>query len=144
MCLIYARHSSESFKYLFIKSVHLHNNTVIIIPLASSVAQLVKNLPAMQETPVQFLGQEDLLRRDRLPTPVFLGFLGGSDSKESACNVGCLGLIPGMGRFPGKGNGYPPPWRREWLPMPVFLSGEFREQRSLAGYSSQGHKEQHD
>ena len=107
MCLIYARHSSESFKYLFIKSVHLHNNTVIIIPLASSVAQLVKNLPAMQETPVQFLGQEDLLRRDRLPTPVFLGFLGGSDSKESACNVGCLGLIPGMGRFPGKGNGYP-------------------------------------
>ena len=39
------------------------------------MAQLVKNLPAMQETPVRFLGQEDLLERDRLPTPVFLGFL---------------------------------------------------------------------
>ena len=38
------------------------------------MGQLVKNLPAMQETPVQFLGQEDLLERDRLPTPVFLGF----------------------------------------------------------------------
>ena len=35
------------------------------------------------------------------------GFLGGSDSKESACNVGDLGLIPGSGRAPGEGNGYP-------------------------------------
>jgi len=28
------------------------------------------------------------------------------------------------------------PWRREWLPIPVFLPGEFYGQRSLAGYSS--------
>ena len=35
------------------------------------------------------------------------GFLGGSDGKESACNVGDLGLIPGLGRSPGEGNGYP-------------------------------------
>ena len=34
------------------------------------------------------------------------GFPGGSDSKESACNVGDPGLIPGLGRFPGEGNGY--------------------------------------
>ena len=38
---------------------------------------------------------------------VHLGFPGGSDSKESACNVGGLGSIPGLGRFPGEGNGYP-------------------------------------
>ena len=31
----------------------------------------------------------------------------GSDSKESACNVGDQGLSPGSGRFPGEGNGYP-------------------------------------
>ena len=37
----------------------------------SLVAQLAKNLPAMQETPVWFLGQEDPLEKDRLPTPVF-------------------------------------------------------------------------
>ena len=37
-------------------------------------------------------------RRDRLPTPVFLGFPGGSDSKESTCNAGDLGSIPGLGR----------------------------------------------
>ena len=33
------------------------------------------------------------------------------------------------------------PWRREWQPTPVFLSGEFRGQRNLASYSSWGHKE---
>ena len=47
------------------------------------------------------------MRRDRLPTPVFLGFAGGSAGKESASNVGDLGLISGLGRPPGEGNGYP-------------------------------------
>jgi len=37
-----------------------------------------------------------------------LGFLGGSDGKESACNVGDSGLIPGSGRSPGEGNGNSP------------------------------------
>ena len=32
---------------------------------------------------------------------------GGSDNKESACNVGYTGLIPGLGRSPGEGNGNP-------------------------------------
>ena len=35
------------------------------------------------------------------------GFSGGSDSKESACSAGDLGSIPGLGRSPGEGNGYP-------------------------------------
>jgi len=47
------------------------------------------------------------LRRDRLPTPVFLGFPGGSAGKESACNVGDLGSIPRLGRSPSEGKGYP-------------------------------------
>ena len=46
-------------------------------------------------------------RRYRLLTPVFLGFPGGSDSKESTCNAGDLGSIPGLGRPPGEGKGYP-------------------------------------
>ena len=74
---------------------------------SSLVAQLVKNLLAMQETPVQFLGQEDTLGSDMIPTPVFLGFPGGSDGKKFTCNAGPLGSIPGLGRFPGEGNGYP-------------------------------------
>jgi len=36
-----------------------------------------------------------------------LGFPGGSVGKELACNVGALGSIPGLGRSPGEGNGYP-------------------------------------
>ena len=36
-----------------------------------------------------------------------LDFPGGSGSKESACNAGDLGSIPGSGRSPGEGNGYP-------------------------------------
>ena len=56
------------------------------------VAQKVKNLPAMQETGVQSLGQED-------------------------------------------------PLEKGWQLTPVFLPGEFHGQRSLAGYSPQGHRE---
>ena len=56
------------------------------------VTQLVKNPPAMQETPVQFLGWEDPWRRNRLSTPIFLGFPSGSAGKESTCNEGDLGL----------------------------------------------------
>ena len=36
-----------------------------------------------------------------------MGFPGGSDGKESARNMGDLGLIPGWGRSPGEGNGNP-------------------------------------
>ena len=53
---------------------------------------MVKNPPAVQETLVRFLGQEDPLEKG-WPTPVFLGFPGGSAGKESACNVGDLGSI---------------------------------------------------
>ena len=42
----------------------------------------------------------------RIPTPVFLGFPGGSADKESACNGGDLGLIPELGRSPGEGKAY--------------------------------------
>ena len=36
-----------------------------------------------------------------------MGFLGDSNGKESACNEGDMGLIPGLGRSPVEGNGYP-------------------------------------
>ena len=68
------------------------------------VPQLVKNPLAMQETPVQFLVGKIPWRRDRLPTPVFLGFPCGSAGKVSTCNVGDLGSNPGLGRSPGEGN----------------------------------------
>ena len=46
-----------------------------------------------------------------------LGFPGGSDSKESTCNLGDLGSISGSGRFLGKGNGYPLQYSCQENPM---------------------------
>ena len=42
-----------------------------------------------------------------VPAILSWGFPGGTDSKESSCNAGDLGSIPGLGRFPGEGNGNP-------------------------------------
>ena len=38
---------------------------------------------------------------------IYMGFPCGSAGKESSCNAGDLGSIPGLGRSPGEGNGYP-------------------------------------
>ena len=61
---------------------------------------------------------------------IHMGFSGGSDGKESA-----------MQETQVQSLGQEVPWRREWLPIPVFLPGEFHGQRSLAGYSPVNHKE---
>ena len=47
---------------------------------------------------------------------IYLGFPGGSVGKESTCNVGDLGSVPGLGRSPEEGNR---------LPTTVFWLGEF-------------------
>ena len=63
-------------------------------------------------------------RRDRLPTPVSLGFPGGSDGKESTCNEGELGSVPGLGRSPGGGHGNHssiPAWKSPWTEKPGGL-----------------------
>ena len=50
----------------------------------------------MQETPVRFLGWEDLLEKGWATHSSILGFPCGSAGKESACNAGDLGSIPGF------------------------------------------------
>ena len=62
----------------------------------------------------------------------YLGFTGGSDLKESACNVGDLGLIPELGTSPQEGNCNP-------LQYPTLENP--CGQRSLAGHSPKGRKE---
>ena len=71
------------------------------------MAQLVKNPPAIQETLLQFLGQEDLLEKGKAAHSSILGLPCGSAGKESACNVSDLDSIPGLGRSPREGAGYP-------------------------------------
>ena len=60
------------------------------------------------------------------------GFPGDSDGKESTCNAGDPGSIPGLGRSPGAGSGYPLQYSCLESSMDI---------RSLAGYSPWGHKE---
>ena len=64
--------------------------------------------------------------------PGRVGFLGGSDSKKSSCKKRRLRFDPWVEKIS---------WRREWLPIPLFLPGEFHGQRSLVGYSPWGRKE---
>ena len=67
-----------------------------------------------------------------LPFHHFLHFPGSSVSKESACNVGDLGLTPGLGRSPGGGHGNP---------LQCSCQENAHGQRRLVGYSPWGRKE---
>ena len=94
---------------------------------ASLITQLVKNPPAIQETLIQFLGWEDHWRRDKLLTPVFLGFPCGSAGKKICLQCRRPGFDPWAVKIP---------WRREKVPTPVFWPGE-----SLGLYRLWGCKE---
>ena len=63
------------------------------------------------------------------------GFPGSNGGKESTCQCRRrkrCGFNPWVQKIP---------WRRKWLPTPVFLPGECHRERSLAGYSPQGREE---
>ena len=68
----------------------------------------------------------------RMLMTYYATFPGVSVGEESACNVGDLGLIPGLGRSPGEGNGYP---------LQCSCLEGAHGQRSLADYSPGGLKE---
>jgi len=73
-----------------------------------------------------------------------LGFPGGSAGKESTCNAGDLGSIPGLGRSPGEGEGYPlqysglenpySPWGHKESDMTEQLSLSEREREKAVYY----------
>ena len=64
-----------------------------------------------------------------------MGFHGGSDGIESACNSGDTGSVPGLGRSPGEGYGYP---------LHYSCLENYYGQRNLSGYSPWGHRVGHD
>ena len=92
----------------------------------------LQNLPwqfnLLQINPPLGWGQKPFLC---VPTALYI-CSGGLDYKEYACNVGDLGLIPGLGRSPGGGHGNP--LQYSCLENP-------HGQRSLVGFSPWGHKE---
>ena len=67
----------------------------------------MNNPPAVRETWVRSLGWEDPLEKGQATHSGILGLPCGSDGTESACSVGDLGSIAGLGRSPGEGKGSP-------------------------------------
>ena len=67
-----------------------------------------KEPPAMPETLIRFLGQEDSLEKGQATHSSILGLPWWlKEAQESACNEGDLGPVPGLGRFLGGMKGYP-------------------------------------
>ena len=66
----------------------------------------------------------------------FLGFSGGSDSKESVCNAGDLGSIPGLGRCPGEGKGHPLQYSGLENSMDCIVHGITKNQTQLSDFTS--------
>ena len=75
---------------------------------------------------------EESLSSDNAPDLLKPSTAPGASGSESACQCRRQGFDPWVGKIP---------WRRKCQPTPVFLPGESRRQRSLAGFSSWGHKE---
>ena len=84
-----------------------NQRTSVFYDSGISVAQLVKNLPAMWEAQVKSLGREDSLEEDMAIHSSILGLPRGLSSKGSACSGGDPGSVPGSGRSPGEGNSNP-------------------------------------
>ena len=106
---------------------------------ASLIAQLVKNPSAVQESPVQFLGREDPLEKGSVYSLVLLSFPCDSASKESTCNVGDLGSIPGLGRSPGEGKCDPLQYSGLENSMDCIVHGVAKSQTRLSDFHSLSH-----
>ena len=99
--------------------------------MATHSSTLAWKIPWTQSTESQRVGHNQVASLS-LFKRALRGFPGGSDGKVSVYNAGDLGLIPGLGRSPGEGNG---------KPTLVLLPGRSHGQRSLVGYSPWGRKE---
>ena len=114
MCLVHYPFSSTHFFLLsVVYSLHWSFPTIVIRPYVQYLSSGVKVtkwptdllclyhpascLSKTKQNPNKYISLPSLL----------MGFPGGSDSKESVCNAGNPGSIPGSQRPPGEGNGYP-------------------------------------
>ena len=96
-------------------------------PASHKVIKKKKKIGYSQWVPELYLGKGFKLGVGKTPK----GFPGGSASKEFACSAGDANSIPGSGRSPGEGNGYP---------LQYSCLENSHGQRSLAGYNSWGCK----
>ena len=93
---------------------------------------MVKNPPAIQETPVRFLGWEDPLEMVQATHSSILGLPFGSVGEESTCSAGDLGSSPEFGRSPGEGKGYPLHYSGLENSMDCIVTGVAKSQTQLS------------
>ena len=108
--------------------------------MASLVAQLLKNLPAMQETWFDCWIGKIHWRWDRLPTLVFFGFSYGSAGKESAHNIGDPSSIPALGRSPGEGKGYSLQYSGLENSMDCIVCGAIKSRTRISEFHFNDHR----
>ena len=89
----------------------------------------------MQETPFRFLGREDPLEKGYATHSQYSwASLVAQPVKESACNAGDLGSIPGLGRSPGEGKGYPLQNSGQENSMDYIVYGVVKSQTRLSDF----------
>ena len=71
--------------------------------------------------------------------PRIQGFPDSSAGKESACNAGDLGVIPGLGRTPGEGKGYPPQYSGLEKSMDYKVHGVTKNRMRLSNFHTRCH-----
>ena len=103
--------------------------------MASLISQLVNNPPAMQETPVQFLGGEDPLEKGQATHSSILGLPCGSAGKESACNLENLSSVPWLRRSPREEKGYPLQYFGLENSMDFIVHGVAKSQTRLSDFN---------
>ena len=125
---------NASLRPIFFKKFTYFNWRIITLLGVSLIAQLVKNLPEIQETWFDSCVRKIHWRRDRLSTSVFLGFPCGLAGKESSCNVGDLGSIPGLGKYPEEGKSYPLQYSGLENSMDCIVHGVPKDQTRLSDF----------
>ena len=135
--LIFLRRSlvfSHSVVFLYFFALFIEEGLVSLC--ASLVAQLVKKSLQCRRPWFDSWVGKICWRRERLPTPIFLGFPGGSVAKESTCNVGDLGLIPALGRSPEERKGYPLQYSGLENSMDYIVHGVTKNRTRLSDFHS--------
>ena len=122
-------------KYLLITHT-LHKIKIQMYKNPIEVTNILSNLHCFSEKDLLINQKQAILRKiltdlTSYQFKTFMCFPGGSDSKESTCNMEDLGSIPGLDRSHGRGHGNP---------LQYFYLKNPHGQRSLAGYSPWEHK----
>ena len=123
---------SHSVVFLYFFALFIEG--LLVSLCASLIAQLVKNSVQCRRPWFDSWVRKICWRRERLLSPIFLGFPCSSVAKESACNAGDLGLLPELGRSPEEGKGYPLQYSGLENPTDCIVHGVTKSQTRLRNF----------